>query len=371
MEFLQSSWLWGIAAVTIPVIIHFWNQKKGKTIQWAASRWLLDKTTLNHRSIRLHEIPLMLIRCLLVTLLALILSKPLINWLTNSAPKQTIHLVQPEQTLVSNFRFELETALKKGEKVYWIGPEVRAADDLLNVPDCKECGAYMQQTINQLVGIGQNLRLYIHAGRSQANQVKIYVPGHFELYPFADSAGEKREPLQFLRDRKLTVLLRYRNNTEQKTVYAGLQALTDVYQIPFKIDMIANAGEKYDWILTDSVDNDINLQALYVLSGKNKRAELPGNVYQIPDSLRLSSSELVANGRLPEWMGDILLNHYNIGNDDMPLSNRQLKALFIQTKPIQETKADQILKWLLLMFVLTVLLERWMSLRKNTTTAYA
>jgi hypothetical protein len=93
MEFLQPALLWGAVAVVIPVIIHFWYQKKGKTIAWAATQWLTDKTSLQHRGLRLDEIPLMLLRCLLVLLFVLLLSKPIENWLDLDKVKSKVHLV--------------------------------------------------------------------------------------------------------------------------------------------------------------------------------------------------------------------------------------------------------------------------------------
>jgi hypothetical protein len=36
---------------------------------------------------------------------------------------KTVHFVQPNRSVVENFRFEIENAKKKGEDVYWIGAE--------------------------------------------------------------------------------------------------------------------------------------------------------------------------------------------------------------------------------------------------------
>ncbi len=69
MVFLQPVMFWGALAIVIPIIIHFWYQKKGETIAWAATQWLTDKTNLQHRGIRLDEVPLLLVRCLLIILL--------------------------------------------------------------------------------------------------------------------------------------------------------------------------------------------------------------------------------------------------------------------------------------------------------------
>ncbi|MCE6987525.1 BatA domain-containing protein [Dyadobacter sp. CY323] len=371
MEFLQPSWLWGMLAVAVPVAIHFWNQKKGKTIEWAASRWLFEKTTLNHRGIRLYEIPLMLIRCLLLILLAWILSKPILDWLDNQSSEETIHLVQPDRILTNNFRFELENALKKGEKVYWIEPDAKNVENLAQMPGISKGTMHLQQTINKTATVGSKLKIYLLANQELAILPKVYVPGAFQLYALPDTSSQPPAALKFSNGNAIHALISYKNSAEQATVQAALKALADVYDAPFSIDLKSDPGKKYDLIATDSLPHLTNSQTLYVLSGKVPRLDLAGNVIQIPDSLRLSSSEIIENGRLPELLGKALLQHNRLTKSQSPLSSQQLNAMFVQTKPIHDRKADRMRKWLLLAFILIFLLERGMSLRKNKIVSYA
>jgi hypothetical protein len=371
MEFLQPSWLWGILAVSVPVAIHFWNQRKGKTLQWAASRWLSDKTTLNHRGIRLHEIPLMLIRCLLLILLALVLGEPVLDWLSNSGGTQTVHIVHPDRKLVDNFRFELESALKNGEQVYWVVPQKMPVEKLSEIPAGSAGELYLQQTINQIVGPKSNFKIYLHADQYLAELPKTWVPGPFQIYSLADSSSGKGKGFEFDRNRPVNVLLTFRHSVERETAEAGLMTLADVYKIPFKIDVVASRGKVYDLVMTDHLPKTLHTQTLYVVSGQPQRFNTASQVLQIPDSLKLSSSAVVENGRLPELLGQAILKHRNGSPDMAPLSNQQLHALFVQAPPAHDLNARQVRKWLLLLLVLTTLLERWMSLRKNRNVTYA
>lgn len=408
MAFLQPYMLWGLLALSIPVIIHFWYQKKGKTIAWAASQWLIDKTSLQHRGLRLDEIPLLLIRCLLVILFVLLLSKPIINWLKSDQATEKIHLVEPNDRLVDNFKFELESAIKNGEKVFWIGPLQKEFKDISAVPKQTNNELYLQETIQKLYKQGTTLNLYINNSQKLAELPKIYIPGSFKLYAYTDSsaqhssnyldlgenkklyvsqerggtaqlkvmdATDKDQTVKFestpVHKGKIQVLIDYKNAAEQQTVQAGLLALSEVYSIPFVIDLANKPANKYDWILTDQKIKEINPQTLYVVSGRNSNQYPAKNVIPVQDSLRLSTSEMVQNGQLPEWLGNIMVAHFKLKENTNPLSQVQLKALFVKVKPVREQFTGKSYQWLLLFFMLTLLLERWIALRKLASQTYA
>ncbi|MCK5113534.1 MAG: BatA and WFA domain-containing protein [Phycisphaerae bacterium] len=76
MPFLHPLIFWmGLGAVSIPIIIYILNRRRFKMIDWAAMRFLLDALRKNRRRLRLEELILLLIRCLIVMLLGLGLSR--------------------------------------------------------------------------------------------------------------------------------------------------------------------------------------------------------------------------------------------------------------------------------------------------------
>ncbi|MEO6285864.1 MAG: BatA domain-containing protein [Dyadobacter sp.] len=403
MELLQPYMLWGILAVTLPVIIHFWYQKKGKPIAWAASKWLTEKTTLQHRGVRLDEIPLLLIRCLLIILLVLILGKPVWNWLTGPSKETMVHLVQPNRSVFENFRFEIENAKKKGEKVFWIDPEKQELTDIESVPQYAGSAFFLQKTINQLAGTSTNFSLYITDDPEWAELPNIYIPGTFRLFSTTDSSRNEAYPylemeggkklfigpgngqlmvaeevdisIRFAQKPvhagKIHVLIDYKNPIERQTVQAGLLALAEVYQIPFAIDNQQINEKKYQWILTDHEIKKVVPRTLYIISGKAQKPDMPGNVIQLPDSLRLSTSGLVESGELPEWLGNALVSWFKLKQNNAPLSQKALNALFVKIKPDRLPMAEKGRQWLLVLFLLTLLTERWMALGKNVRRNYA
>jgi hypothetical protein len=64
------------AAVIIPVLIHLWNKRKGKTLRVGSISLLTENNKTTSRNIRITEWPLLLLRCLLILLIAFLLAQP-------------------------------------------------------------------------------------------------------------------------------------------------------------------------------------------------------------------------------------------------------------------------------------------------------
>ena len=89
MSFLNPILLAGIATVAIPIIIHLLNRRRFQKVVWAAMRFLHISVEQNHRRMRIEDLILLILRCLLLALLALALARPAIlsktgAWLGNA-----------------------------------------------------------------------------------------------------------------------------------------------------------------------------------------------------------------------------------------------------------------------------------------------
>ncbi|GAA4470873.1 hypothetical protein GCM10023189_60350 [Nibrella saemangeumensis] len=408
MEFLEPLLLWGGLAVVIPVGIHFWHQKRGKVIGWAATQWLTEKNQQQHRGLRLENLPLLILRCLLVLLLALLLSQPMLTWLNAKPAGQKIHLVLPNPFLVDNFRFELDDALRKGEKVYWIVPTTEPTTALTQLPAQQPANPLLvQASINQLREQGtlkQNDTLYLYlVNNAQYRDIPyIHVPAHFLVHAVIDSgsrpvqrylvasdngnvfvnaAGQLtnsptmpsrlRFSTQPVHTGPIAVLLDYRNKAEQQTVAAALQALADVYKIDLTINLNRIPDKPYQWVLTDRLITTPVPQTLYVVSGGNQAPILPTpNIRYIDETLTPQTTELVANGQLPEWLGELLVTQFGLQPATTPLSRVQWNDLFIRSdsslKGSETTEANTTEQsYLVLLFVMVLGIERWLALRTN------
>lgn len=75
-SFLNSLILPGLAAITIPIIIHFFNRRKTKKIQFSSLRFLKMLESQRIRQVRLLQILLILIRTLFILFIVLTFARP-------------------------------------------------------------------------------------------------------------------------------------------------------------------------------------------------------------------------------------------------------------------------------------------------------
>lgn len=87
IQFANPVWLWGLLGLLIPVGIHLLSRKEGKVIPIGSLRHLKESDTAQFSSIRLNEILLLLLRCLLITLIVLMLAGASIRQTTSSGKK--------------------------------------------------------------------------------------------------------------------------------------------------------------------------------------------------------------------------------------------------------------------------------------------
>ncbi len=76
MGFLAPWMLWGLAAASLPVILHFFYRSRYRTVPWAAMKFLLTSIEQTSRRLRFQELLLLIARTALLALLALALARP-------------------------------------------------------------------------------------------------------------------------------------------------------------------------------------------------------------------------------------------------------------------------------------------------------
>jgi hypothetical protein len=365
MQFLQPALLWGVLAVAVPIALHFWHRKRGQPLPWATLRWFTDPNQQPNRGLQFDNWLLLALRCAGVLALAGLLAQPVFTETTAKPAVKKVHLVEPTALITGSFRFELEAALKEGEPVFWISETTTPTTALLPLSTAKTDITFplLQSTINRLNRPDHELHLYLTNRQSLADGPPIVVPKRFRLH----TAMPTTKSMQSLPGytRPISVRMAYRNPAEKQVIKAGLQALTDVYGFVFSEQTAANANQEPNLVLSDITPKNPSASTLYIVSQKNAYSPAP-NVIFCPDTLTLPTSELVANGQLPEWLGKQLVRHLGLINNDLPVSSAQLTALFIRadTKPEEPAPQTGQTLWLLGLISL-VTAERWVALRKN------
>lgn len=76
MTFLYPSYLWALLGLIVPLAIHLWSKKEGRTIKIGSIKLLCEADSKQSRSIKLNEYWLLLLRMLALALLVFILAEP-------------------------------------------------------------------------------------------------------------------------------------------------------------------------------------------------------------------------------------------------------------------------------------------------------
>jgi hypothetical protein len=76
MQFLNPWLLLGLAGISVPILIHLLNRFRYRDIDWAAMDLLRRALIVRARRVRLEDLILLALRCAVVALLALAVSRP-------------------------------------------------------------------------------------------------------------------------------------------------------------------------------------------------------------------------------------------------------------------------------------------------------
>ncbi|MBA3960377.1 MAG: BatA domain-containing protein [Chthoniobacterales bacterium] len=79
MTFLAPTLLVGLDVIAAPIAIHLLNRRKVTVVRWGATRFLRESLNKNQRRLRVEDLILLLLRCLLIALLALAFARPVLN----------------------------------------------------------------------------------------------------------------------------------------------------------------------------------------------------------------------------------------------------------------------------------------------------
>jgi len=117
LNFLQPIWLYAISGIIIPIAIHFWNIKEGKALP-VGSIALLEKSTKKYTStLRITEWLLLILRCLLIIVLAMLLAKPVKQQKLSDKGWILIDK-QNTNTVYNHFKSIVDSLLDKGFELH-------------------------------------------------------------------------------------------------------------------------------------------------------------------------------------------------------------------------------------------------------------
>jgi len=120
-QLLQPSWLFALAGISVPVIIHFWNQRPGRILKVGSISLVPEEAKEYRRSLQLSDLLLLLLRCLLIATLAVVLANP--NWKKPfNASKQKGWILISKKNLketYSHFKPQIDSLYKSGFEFHY------------------------------------------------------------------------------------------------------------------------------------------------------------------------------------------------------------------------------------------------------------
>ncbi len=136
IQLLNPLWLLAIGAIIIPLAIHLWNIKKGKTLKIGSIQLLGESSRQNSRSLRLLDLLLLFLRCLMLVVLALLLAGPVLSQRTAEEKPKGWVLIDREHVKETYFNFKpkIDSLLKGNYELHYLAPGFEDIDieDLRN-----------------------------------------------------------------------------------------------------------------------------------------------------------------------------------------------------------------------------------------------
>lgn len=185
--------LFAALGILIPVLIHLWNIKSGKTLKIGSIALLGDPSNQRSSSLRITDWPLLLLRCLLILCIALILADPVDKIKLGAAERPGWILVEKMnfKKLWSSHRKQLDSLLAKGYEIHDFDVNFRKlelADTSSIFSSSAEAPltyyALLKQLESQLEP-GRKVYLYVHnlSARFASKAPALNLQVHWNLLP--------------------------------------------------------------------------------------------------------------------------------------------------------------------------------------------
>lgn len=305
MQFANPIFLWALTGLSIPIGIHLLSRKEGKVIRLGSLRHVHETSTQQFRGIRLNEILLLVLRCLLIVLFTFILSG--LHW--NALGKTRWVLIekglesQPElktildslheegyefRLLAESFPFLEDSASIISPVNYWSLLEKLQRKNLSDVI------VFGQNRATNFVGLRSNLPANmrwigqplppldytLRAVQIKADSVSIR-EGHTSsdaTHFTTKKVGRPTEMTETFDTISIAMVSDEKYSYDQKIIVATLKAISKYFSIEFKLTELQTRDQMptSDWLvwLSDKNIPETNSKVLYVKPQFNNQQEL-------------------------------------------------------------------------------------------------
>jgi hypothetical protein len=384
MEFLQPIFFWGIAGISIPIVIHLWNGRRGKVLDWAAMNWLSAQESQSSRSFKLEQLLLLVLRILIFIALVLLAVGLWFDFLEKSDASRIVHLVQPKSEVESEFRFEIEQALQKGEQVFWLVEGLAEYEDG-QIRKGNLGKIELQKALDLLPKRLDYLHIYSSGMENDFGSNPLFVP-EFPIFHLSTLGkrdfSKARIALDSIRylainekgllqvdsvDRKsdfvfsgpIEFSFSSVNQEKRASILAAFEAIREVFGLKF-----TEVSEGGILVVTDQVPEILSKERLFFVVESRDRI-LPENILNLENQAGMTWEELIGKGLLPAVILEPLVDFLGIHPLEKRLTISQLEQRFVQVPDSKMAAFPNSAILLLVLFLVLFGLERYYAYRLN------
>ncbi|PZV83941.1 putative membrane protein (TIGR02226 family) [Algoriphagus aquaeductus] len=385
MEWIQPTLLWGMLGLSIPVLIHLWNGKKGKVIAWAAFPWLDPKESQSSRSVKLENWLLLLIRILLLTTLVFLLAGLIWKRFEGGREYKVVHLVWPDEQVEAEFRFELEQATQKGQEVRWLGaglPDYQG-EQISGVGFSLE---KLQDYLDELDSDIDSIYLYTGLQASYFQENTYWLPQKPVFRIAENYIAKVKSPAIALESGKFLeldlegILVKTSATTNSSQAISGTIPVAFLSLEKEKKEAIQSALAAIEEVYGLKFTESDSIQSLFLFSEtflpnlkKNQLLFLTENhgdkvshqVFALSDLINLNWEETLEKGLLPELILKPILTHLEVEKTDLKISKNQLEQRFSAIPKSHLTKSANMNELFLILLVILFAVEHFLAYRAN------
>lgn len=124
MQFLYPIGLLALAGMLIPLLIHLWNIKQGKTLRIGSIALLGESSPLSSRSYKFTDLLLLLLRLLILLFMAFLIAKPFLDRNDKKTTDKGWVLLKKQQLIpvYEKHRKTIDSLLKAGYSIHDLAP---------------------------------------------------------------------------------------------------------------------------------------------------------------------------------------------------------------------------------------------------------
>lgn len=401
IQFAQPAFLWALAALALPIGIHLLSRKEGKVIRIGSLRHLHETSTQQFRGIRLNEILLLALRCLLLTLFVLMLSG--LHWRNERAQRWV--LVEEGLDERPDIKTKIDSLVSQGFEAHQWGKGFPAVENKkahapadqwqliheLSVKKLEKAIIFSHARVNDFTGmraavpefvtwvtVPQNADEFIAYAirKGESTQLRQGYSNESKMYFVTRDESSLPDSVQIESPETISIVIAADRGygRDQRVVNAALDAISNL--LPVHLEITAQAPEtlnspKGNWLIwlsekeTPVVDmsviklNESSSEELIEQSGPaqwtiNRRLTVD---VALKENLTVQLAELIVPRQ--KYSEPLATHDRRVMPDSLILAG--------MTSGMSGAEAEEIppATWLVILFLITLIIERMIAYQRN------